>query len=112
MVLEEATNHSEPNSFGELPTPDDGSDAQTPTRYHIKLDQLPRPVNIFMVPVRDDAIVKTILRSCQEAQAVIHRPLTQDEVDAISYHFAKSLRTVSWGPPLGIAGGAIAAYRS
>ncbi|KAH0162589.1 hypothetical protein KCU67_g5887, partial [Aureobasidium melanogenum] len=112
MVLEEATNHSEPNSFGELPTPDDGNDAQTQTRYHIKLDQLPRPVNIFMVPVRDDAIVKTILRSCQEAQPVIHRPLTQDEVDAISYHFAKSLRTVSWGPPLGIAGGAIAAYRS
>jgi len=112
MVLEEATNNREPNSFGELPTPDDGNDAQTPTRYHIKLDQLPRPVNLFMVPVRDDAIVKTILRSCHEAQHVIQRPLRQDEVDAISYHFAKSLRTVSWGPPVGMAGGAIAAYRS
>jgi hypothetical protein len=112
MVLEGATNNSEPNSFGEIPTPDDGNDAQTPTRYHIKLDQLPRPVNLFMVPVRDDAIVKTILRSCHEAQQVIHRPLRQDEVDAISYHFAKSLRTVSWGPPVGMAGGAIAAYRT
>ncbi|KEQ89264.1 hypothetical protein M438DRAFT_341056 [Aureobasidium pullulans EXF-150] len=112
MVLEEATNHSEPNSFGELPTPEDGNVSQTPTRYHIKLDQLPRPVNLFMVPVRDDAIVKTILRSCHEAQAVIHRPLRQEEVDAISYHFAKSLRTVSWGPPVGIAGGALAAYRT
>ncbi|KAI5263827.1 hypothetical protein E4T47_08908 [Aureobasidium subglaciale] len=113
MVLQDAINNSEPNAYGELPTPEDGdASSQTPTRYHIKLDQLPRPVNLFMVPVRDDAIVKTILRSCHEAQAIVHRPLRQDEVDAISYHFAKSLRTVSWGPPVGIAGGALAAYRT
>lgn len=109
MVLEGATSNDQP--YGE-PSADGNNDADTPTRYHIKIDQLPRPVNLFMVPVREDAIVKTILRSCQEAQAVIHRPLRQEEVDAISYHFAKSLRTVSWGPPVGIAGGALAAWRT
>jgi hypothetical protein len=116
MVLEEALIRDEPNAYGDgaqdQDQDHDQNQNQTPARYHIKLDQLPRPVGFFLFPVSDAAFAKAVLQSCSDAQSVIKRPLRQDEFDAISYHSAKSLRTVSMGPAAGFAAGSLAAYRT
>lgn len=57
------------------------------------------------------AMTKSINDNCRHAAGILKRPLNQDEVDAISFHFAKSIRTVSMGMPLGVALGALYAYR-
>ena len=109
MVLEEAT--SDGDAYGGA-APEGPIDPQRPARYQVKFDELPKPVNIFMVPVRQDALVKQILQNCRQAEGALNRTLRQDEVDAIGYHCAKSLRTVSYGVPIGVLGGGLAAYRS
>lgn len=80
--------------------------------YNIRVDQLPKPFFLFNLSSDNDkAMYKTIADNCAHAQSVLQRPLKQEEVDAIGFHFAKSLRIVSYGMPAGGLLGAVSAYR-
>lgn len=85
-----------------------GSGAQS---YRINFDQLPQPIFPMNGEGNRVAMNKSINDNCRHAASILKRPLNQDEVDAISFHFAKSVRTVSMGMPLGVAMGAVYAYR-
>lgn len=80
--------------------------------YRIDTTQLPKPFFLFNLSADNDkAMYRTIAENCAHAQNVLSRPLRQEEVDAIGFHFAKSLRIVSYGMPAGALIGSVYAYR-
>lgn len=82
------------------------------TRYHIDKSLL-RPFPIFgrLLGFNDKTLDKLLQAQLNTIQREIHRPATQEEVDAFSYWAAKQLSISSYGAPLGIAAGAGLAYR-
>lgn len=87
------------------------SNDKTPS-YRIDTNKLPKPFFLFNLGADNDkAMYRTIAENCAHAQQMLQRPLKQDEVDAIGFHFAKSLRIVSYGMPAGALIGGVYAYR-
>ncbi|KAF1349136.1 hypothetical protein BDV97DRAFT_355136 [Delphinella strobiligena] len=80
--------------------------------YNIDTNKLPKPFFLLnLMTDNDKAMYHTIAENCVHAQQMLQRPLKQDEVDAIAFHFAKSLRIVSYGMPVGALVGGVYAYR-
>ncbi|GAB7352438.1 hypothetical protein MBLNU459_g2854t1 [Dothideomycetes sp. NU459] len=123
MVLENATSGDSftgdaPSSDADPYSPDSApsgsfqaSAAAGAQSYRIKLDQLPKAMYPMNGEANRRATIHSITENCRHASAVLKRPLNQDEVDAIAFHFAKSIRVVSIGIPAGIALGLLTAWR-
>ncbi|KAL3420626.1 hypothetical protein PVAG01_07071 [Phlyctema vagabunda] len=57
-------------------------------------------------------LFKLVSVKMSTAENHMSRPFTQEEVQALAYHSAKQLSIASYGAPMGLAGGAIAFYKS
>lgn len=132
MVLEEATSGQEPAAFSESqPTSDidpyssNGPQYMTgsPSTYfrldqpgaaepiHINLQNLPKPFSILFQTQHSQNLANGIQATCTYASKVLQRPLKQEEADAFAFHWAKSMRTASYGTSVGSAAGVAYAYR-
>ena len=99
MVLEEVSSDPDPYSFDDPPT----STLQTP---QADLSRLPSPIAFSAAWGFSTArLQKGIALEQANAGAVLERPVTPEEADAIAYHFAKGYRYASYGPPIGVAVG-------
>ncbi|KAK5121498.1 hypothetical protein LTR85_005331 [Meristemomyces frigidus] len=78
----------------------------------INLSDLPRRWSLIGQKPHPQVLIKGINDSCVFASNVLHRPVTQDEANALAYHFAKSLRIGSYGTPIGVVLGTAMAYRT
>ncbi|KAM3424161.1 hypothetical protein BST61_g11296 [Cercospora zeina] len=86
----------------------------TAAAVHVHLDSLPKswhPLGGPFVAVHATQMPSMILRSLQQAQQVLGRPVQQPEADALAFHFAKAVRIVSMGLPVGFAAGTLLAIR-
>lgn len=132
MVLEEATSGQEPAAFSESqPTSDidpySSSNPQyitgQPSSYfrleqpgtsepiHVNLNDLPKPFTFLFHAQHSRNLANGIQATCTYASKVLQRPLKQEEADAFAFHWAKSMRTASYGTPVGSAAGVAYAYR-
>lgn len=124
MVLEGATaSSSADDSFMEDgPTSDidpyaDNSSTVTaqsggqPQIYHIDVSKLPLVFTPFPRPI-SGAAQSALGDHISTVQSILKRPLTQSEVDALSYHFVNGMRITSLGGPVGFAAGLLAAYNA
>ncbi|KAI5362795.1 hypothetical protein Slin15195_G101750 [Septoria linicola] len=130
MVLEEAT--ATPDSFSSDSAPSSDADPyygdRNPTELatrdpsyvsvnsgsdtvHVNLNSLPRPWGFLGSPPHAPQLSDAIRQSCSQAQKVMGRPVTQEEADALAFHFAKSVRIGSYGAPVGMAVASAIAYR-
>lgn len=85
--------------------------AGQPQVYNIDLDKLPRVWSPFPRPISGPAQA-ALGDHLSTVQSILKRPLTQTEVDALSFHFVNGMRITSLGGPVGFAAGIIAAYNS
>jgi hypothetical protein len=115
MVLEEV-NKSELDGFSDSPPSSDDdpyspSESETRIDYHINSETLPQP----MALLRGRASYNTFFNA-QLAQRIhnaatrLGRSPTQEEVDSLAYWTAKQLSIISYGLPIGYAGGLWRAY--
>lgn len=80
--------------------------------YRIDFSKLPSPFLMSQLGAKKGEMMsKAIGDNLIYAQSILDRPLRQDEVDAISYHLAKSVAITSYGLPAGIVIGSAYAYR-
>ncbi|EME40994.1 hypothetical protein DOTSEDRAFT_82475 [Dothistroma septosporum NZE10] len=75
---------------------------------YVNTQTLPTP---FLTSKHHPALNKSILETCQQASALLNRPVRQEEADALAFHFARALRIGSYGAPLGVAVGTALFYR-
>lgn len=120
MVLE---NSPAPTSQGSLdksaPLSDEDPFAAAPqagtlSNYVIDRSSLPRPIPILgpLLGYNQEAHERLLQNYLNLTYKALHRPATQEEVDAYAYWTAKQISLLSYGVPLGFAGGCIAAYNS
>jgi len=79
--------------------------------YNIDLEKLPNVFSPFPRPI-SGAAVSALGDHISTVQTILKRPLTQPEVDALSYHFVNGMRITSLGGPVGFAAGILAAYNA
>jgi len=115
MVLEEAPRRGS-DTFSDDSPPSDGDtyttsfgDAQ---RITSEAANWPRRLTIagWRSPETDKLLWRQIGARVQQMAAVLQRPPTADEADAVGYWTAKQLALTSYGVPLGLAGGAWRTY--
>ncbi|KAA6406679.1 MAG: hypothetical protein FRX48_09402 [Lasallia pustulata] len=114
MVLDESP--ASPTDFtSDYPTSDSdpyASSSETP-QLSIDLDQLPSAAPIIgpLFGYTTQNLVASIHLRVQQASRLLQRPVTQDELTALSYWTARTTAIASWGPPLGVAAGCWRAYQ-
>jgi hypothetical protein len=114
MVLEEVK--SEPDGFSDSPPSSDNDPYSSPESgpgidYHINSETLPQPMALFRGRASYNAFFNAQLtRRIHNAATRLGRPPTQEEVDSLAYWTAKQLSLISYGPPIGYAGGLWRAY--
>ncbi|KAF8858059.1 hypothetical protein BDZ45DRAFT_591648 [Acephala macrosclerotiorum] len=93
---------SAPSSDGD---PYDGSTQYM--SYNIDRSNFPKPMPIFgpLFGFNDKRFSMFLQARVATASQILDRPPTQEEVTALAYHTAKYMSVISWGGPLGIAGG-------
>ncbi|KAF2219241.1 hypothetical protein BDZ85DRAFT_285593 [Elsinoe ampelina] len=119
MVLQEAVAPASDSGFSDSPPNDytfdsnDQQDAtgQTEEQWRINLGGLPKPIGAFGptgwdTPARIDLLKKSLA----ESRAILGRPFRQEEVDALSFKFAKSVTIASYAYPTGLVAGALWTY--
>jgi len=127
MVLQEITNSDEP-TMQDAPLSDldpysseparetvdieKGPDGRPIYNYRIDTTKLPRPWGPFGPRPIDQHMLEGLSQQLGFATNILNRRLKQDELDALSYHFARGMRIASFGIPLGIAGGTLYALRN
>lgn len=131
MVLEEATAGPDAFTSDSAPSSDadpyygDRNPTQLATRdpsyisintgtanaIHVRLDDLPRPWTFLGAAPHPPQLGTAIAQSCQQAQQVLGRPMRQEELDALAFHAAKTVRVASFGVPAGMAIASLWAYR-
>ncbi|KAH9845386.1 hypothetical protein Tdes44962_MAKER06671 [Teratosphaeria destructans] len=79
---------------------------------YINLNDLPRPFAIRASRQQPKLLADAIGMQCQSAAAVLQRPMSQEEANALAFHLAKSLRIASYGPPIGFAVGVAMMWRT
>lgn len=84
---------------------------QPPHQVYINLSALPRTFGLSASKAFPQPAVNAIVESCKQASQVLERPVTQQEAEALAFHFAKSVRISSYGVPLGMTIGSLMAYR-
>ncbi|KAK4976618.1 hypothetical protein LTR66_010791 [Elasticomyces elasticus] len=121
MVLQEATASPSDSFTEDAPSSDldpyaDYSSRATPTRARLHTgtlqfdpSRLPAP---FLASGLNASTIDAIQRQCNFAASALQRPLTQDESNALAFHFAKALRITSFGPPLGFAAGCVRFFQT
>ncbi|KAK3626262.1 hypothetical protein LTR56_019933 [Elasticomyces elasticus] len=77
----------------------------------IKLNDLPRRWAFFGQAQHPDFLLKGVQDQVTFVANLMQRPVTQDEANALAFHFAKSIRMASYGAPIGIAVAQFLAYR-
>ncbi|KAF2765360.1 hypothetical protein EJ03DRAFT_319564 [Teratosphaeria nubilosa] len=79
---------------------------------YINLNDLPRPLALLAPGEHSKITIDVARKSCQLAASVLQRPVSQDEANAIAFHYAKGVRLASYGPPIGFAVGAAMTWRT
>ncbi|KAK1085558.1 hypothetical protein LTR33_002034 [Friedmanniomyces endolithicus] len=77
----------------------------------INLNELPRRWSFTGTRSHPDILYSAVRSQCATAANVLQRPVTQDEANALAFHFAKSIRMASYGSPAGVAIAVGLAYR-
>ncbi|KAI9832263.1 MAG: hypothetical protein M1819_004441 [Sarea resinae] len=120
MVLEEASNPD----FSSDPSPSSDSDPYSSepanvSSYNdlstrVNVSELPRPIPIIgpLFGYHESYIRLAISARFKGTSALLQRPLTQDEMNAIGFYTAKMISYASYGRPLGLAGGLYQAART
>ncbi|KAF4549211.1 Hypothetical protein D9617_23g006260 [Elsinoe fawcettii] len=122
MVLQEATEPTSDSGFSDSPPPSDfsfdsndqqeiGGGTSATEQWRINLGGLPKPIGVFGptgwdTPARIDLLKKSL----GESRAILGRPFRQDEIDALSFKFAKSVTIASYAYPTGLVAGALWTY--
>ena len=101
MVLTEADLDNPPVSSPDPYSPD------TPP-YHVDISRLPRP----FLGYRKKRTAQFISERISSTSAILHRPLTPEEIDALSFYTAKGISIASYGRPIGISAGLWQAYNT
>ncbi|CZT43060.1 uncharacterized protein RSE6_03039 [Rhynchosporium secalis] len=75
--------------------------------YNIDLSKFPRPLPIIgpLAGYTDGLITKALTQKIAASSQILHRALTQEEVDAFGFWTAKQVSIMSYGWPLGVGGG-------
>jgi hypothetical protein len=118
MVLENASGADIPDSFVDsAPSSDNDpysdSDSQPATTgYHIDRTNFPKPIPLVgQLFGYNDKLFSTVLNTkIQNAAQHLKRPLTQEEAQSFAYWTAKQISVLSYGAPIGVAGGLWRAY--
>jgi hypothetical protein len=134
MVLEEAASGEEPtpSAFSEEAIPTSDIDpyasgnanppfSSTRDSSYIRVDQKgaePIYIHINNIPhpllfgPSTAAMAKAVNQNCELAGQVLQRPVNREEAEAFAFHLGRGLRIGSYGAPIGIALGAVQAYRT
>ena len=124
MVLEEAVAPSSDSFMEDAPPSDfdpyasNSSDQSTDLKpgeainYSIDTTKLPHVWSLFGPRPLNKPMMDGLRDQILFATNLLQRRLRQDEVDALSYHYARGLRIGSIGIPAGVLAGAIAARRT
>ncbi|EKD15869.1 uncharacterized protein L3040_003272 [Drepanopeziza brunnea f. sp. 'multigermtubi'] len=121
MVLQNASATTANDSFEDsaLSSDDDpyassNSGSEVAQKYMISGTSLPKPIPIFgpLCGYNETYLVQILDRRVANGSRLLHRPLTQEEVDALVYHSAKRVAILSYGTPLGVVGGALRCYQT
>jgi len=117
MVLDNSSSPSEVDAFNSENAPADDSDAYSDSNqkagafsYRIDMSKVAKPMPIF--GYRQDKFQLLLRAKLQNAQNVLARSPTQEEAEAMAFWTAKQLQIISFGLPLGTAGGVWRAYNS
>ncbi|KAH9206873.1 hypothetical protein DL95DRAFT_396568 [Leptodontidium sp. 2 PMI_412] len=115
MVLENASESSGQDSFQDsAPSSDDDTYASsnsggqnTASTYKVDTSKLPKPLPFVgaLVGYTDELMSKALTAKIANGSQILHRPLSQEEVDAFAYWTAKQVSILSYGVPIGIGGG-------
>lgn len=124
MVLEEASSPRDSFTSSDAPPTDadqyygDRSPTELSTRnssyvslphgVHVNVSHLPKPIFADQHPPQ---LYSAITQSAQQAQTALGRPITQEEADALAFHFTKSVRIASYGAPIGAGLAGALCYR-
>ncbi|TQS35323.1 hypothetical protein Golomagni_04260, partial [Golovinomyces magnicellulatus] len=118
MVLKNSYSQVNDNGFNDEPISnidpyDTPRSSNTTTQYGIDFANLPKPIPFignltgYESKFKREAYLKMTLASNE-----LHRPLSQDEVDAFAYWMAKRHAITSWGAPIGFACGIWRSYNT
>lgn len=118
MVLEEATSGNDAgfsdsgaSSDYNFETGDTPQGTEVTEQWRINLGALPKPLGLFGPTTWDTpSRIDLLKKSMAESRAILGRPFTQDEIDALSFKFAKSVTIASYAYPTGIIAGALWTY--
>ena len=113
MVVDQASS-SPADSFNDSPPTSDedpyssssSSDAST-LQYHIDVRLLPKPIP-FLGPIlgyNSQLFEKVWADKIKSRHAILGRAPTQDEAAGLAYWTAKQISIISYGTPIGVAGG-------
>ncbi|QSZ30174.1 hypothetical protein DSL72_004694 [Monilinia vaccinii-corymbosi] len=112
MVLENSSSKEANESFDSIPAPDNDPYASSEEgqgqgvgSYDAKL--LPQPLPIFgpLFGYNETLLSKAIKARVQGASQITNRSLRQDEIDAVAFHTAKTIRINSFAPVAGFSWG-------
>ncbi|KAI9051063.1 hypothetical protein LZ554_005171 [Drepanopeziza brunnea f. sp. 'monogermtubi'] len=83
-------------------------------QYTISGTSLPKPMPIFgnLLGYNETLLVKIVDHRVAHGSQLLHRPMKQEEVDALVYYSAKKMAIISYGTPLGIVGGVWRCYQT
>ncbi|KAJ9623085.1 hypothetical protein H2203_006018 [Taxawa tesnikishii (nom. ined.)] len=77
----------------------------------LDVNKLPKPFRFLGAgPGLNQSTIRAIRDQCQFAANLLQRPLRQEEVDSLGYHFARGMRVASYGAPVGVSAGLLYAY--
>jgi len=114
MVLQDAT--SPPNDgLVDNPFPSDNDPySNTSSTYILDLGNLPRPIPIIgsFIGYRRSQVQAGIIQALAAGQVVLQRPLTAEEIEALSHVWAKKSSIASYGTAFGLGAAAYQAYRT
>jgi len=118
MVLEIASDppiaidSTAPSSDNDPYTSSEPSSTSTFGSVHIDTSKLPKPMPVFgpLLGYNENFFSTALQHKLRRFLEDLKRPTTQDEADAVAFHTAKQISIMSYGAPLGAAGGLWRAY--
>ncbi|KAK2626111.1 hypothetical protein QTJ16_004373 [Diplocarpon rosae] len=98
---------SKPGTYTIAPYAGSNFDGMEMHTYIIDTNNLAKPLPVLgaLFGFNQKYYNKLLMQDITDGSRVLHRPLTQDEVNAFSYHTAKEMFLSSLGPPLGVSAG-------
>ena len=104
MVLEEVS--SDPDPYFSSSSSDGGDGATTSPTPLVNISNHPQPFPLARIwGFSTEKLQRGIRKEQIEAEALLKRPLTPPEADALAFHYSKGFRYTSYGPPVGVAVG-------